>query len=204
MAEPALLPLSKLPQPFPSKEPKWNLKEVEGRLVEISDPHPIAALSFAFLLLRDAQANGSHTAWIGSLQSTFYPPDTELNGINLRNLPVLRMVDTQCMGRAAETLLRSGAFQLVLLDLGRNHSVPVARLAQLNGLARKHNACILFLTEKQFTGQSIGPLISLHAHTSRERIKDGEFLCRIHVLRDKRRGTRWTWQTRFAGVDGYY
>ena len=113
MAEPALLPLSKLPQPFLDKEPKWNLKEVEGRLVEISDPHPIAALSFAFLLLRDAQANGSHTAWIGSLQSTFYPPDAELNGINLRNLPVLRMVDTQHMGRAAETLLRSGAFRLV-------------------------------------------------------------------------------------------
>ena len=204
MPEPALQPLSRLVQPFSGNKPEWNLEEMRGRLVEISEPHPVAALSFCFLLVREVQATGGHAAWVGSMDSTFYPPDAEKGGVDLHNLPILRMTDIQSLGRAAEILLRSGAFQLILLDLGRDHTIPVARLAQLNGLVRKHHACAVFLTCKQHNEQSAGPLISLHAKTARQHVGIDAFSCELQVLRDKRRGRKWAWQTCLSGVDGYY
>ncbi len=204
MAKVELQPLSRLPEPFLTREPQWTLEEMAGRLIEISEPHPIAALSFAFLLVQEVQTVGFNAAWVGSLNSCFYPPDVEKNGIDLRNFPVLRLMNTQDMARAAETLLRSSAFRLILLDLGRNHWLPAGHLSQLNGLTRKHNACVLFLTKKQSFSQSVSPLVSLHAQVSRKRIENGQFLCQIHVHRDKRRGRKWIWQQLFSGVDGYY
>ena len=204
MPEPALQPLSELARPFSTGSPQWSLQETQGRLIEISEPHPVAALSFFFLIAREVQAAGGHVAWVGTAHSTFYPPDAESIGIDLRNLPVLRMNDVQSVGRAAEILLRSGAFQLVLLDLGHDHAMPVARLAQLNGLVRRHNACAIFLTCKQHGEQSAGPLISMHATTSRQHADTDAFCCEIEILRDKRRWKKWTWQTRLCGVEGYY
>ncbi len=203
MAKVQLQPLSRLPQPFLTKEPQWTLEEMKGRLIEISEPYPIAALSFAFSLVQEVQTVGFNAAWIGTSNSVFYPPDVEKNGIDLRNFPVLRMANTADMARAAVTLLRSSAFQLILLDLGQNHSLPSGHLTQLNGLTRKHDACVLFLTTKQIANQSVGPLVSLHARVSRERIEDGKFLCQINIHRDKRRGKKWTWCKLFSGVDGY-
>lgn len=204
MAKPSLQSLSQLPQPLLANQPEWNLQEVSGRLVEISEPQPIAALSFAFLLVREVQAIGECAAWIGTADSIFYPPDAEKNGIDLDNLPVLRMIDKHHIGRGVEMLLRSGAFRLVMLDLGGDHTLPAARLSQLNALVRKHNACALFLTQKQLTEPSLGSLVSLRAHTRRKRVRDSEFLCEIRILRDKRRGSEWCWSTYLAGVDGYY
>ncbi len=204
MPEPALQPLSRLVQPFSDNKPGWNLQEVQGRLVEISEPHPVAGLSFCFLLVHEVQMTGGCAAWVGSMNSTFYPPDVEKVGIDLRNLPILCLTDVQSLGRAAEVLLRSGAFQLVLLDLGRDPVIPVARLAQLNGLVRKHNACAVFLTRKQHGEQSMGPLISLHARTFRQHVETNSFSCELQILRDKRRGKKWTWQTCLSGVEGYF
>ncbi len=205
MPEPALQPLSRLTQPLSGKAPGWNIREMQGRLVEISEPHPIAALSLSFLLLREVQTTGGNAAWIGCNDSTFYPPDAQRFGIDLRNLPVLRMPDIQGLGRAAELLLRSASFQLVLLDLGHQHqSLPVARLAQLHGLVRRHSACAVFLTCKPHDRPSVGPLISLHAHTARQHIDTNAFACEARIQRDKRRGGKWTWQTRLSGIDGYH
>ena len=114
------------------------------------------------------------------------------------------MNDMHSVGRVAETLLRSGAFRLLVVDLGKSHSMPMARLSQLSGLARKHLSCVVFLTERQNAEQSVGPLVSLHGRTSREHVRDGEFTYRIDVLRDKIRGRHWSWQVNLAGIDGYY
>ncbi len=204
MAELSLQPLSELAQPLLSDRPQWNLQEVSGRLVEISELRPIAALSFAFLLVREVQLNSECAAWIGLLDSVFYPPDAEKNGIDLDNFPVLRMPDARQAGRAAEMLLRSGAFRLVTVDLGADHVLPPARLSQLHALARKHDACVLFLTQKEHHEPSLGSLVSLRVHTARGRIGEGGFLCKVHVLRDKRRGAQWRWSTQLDGVEGYY
>ena len=204
MAEPALelQTLSELSRSAPNNRPKWCLKELEGRLVEISDPHPVSALSFAFLLVHEIQARGECVAWVGPEDTMFYPPDVQASGINLKNLPVLRMLDRNSMGRATEMLMRSGAFRLVVLYLGTDCQFSSASLSRLNALVRRHKGCVLFITEKAKTEPSIGSLISLRIRTSRSRTQDGEFLCQLQATRDKIRGGNWTWQSLFFGVEG--
>ncbi len=193
-----------LTQSFSSEAPGWNIRELQGRLVELSESRPTASLSFAIMAIHQAQENGCHAGWISHSHSIFYPPDACDNGIDLKNLPVLHMRDMQSAGRAAEILLRSGAFHLLVVDLGKHQSVSIARLAQLGALARKHKACVLFLTEKQSSEQSLGPLICMHARTGRKRTAHDEFSYQIDVSRDKQRGRPWSWQIRLAGIDGYY
>lgn len=205
MAESAfdLRALSQFAPAFAADAPEWSLRELAGRLVEISDPQPAASLSFAFLLVRETQMQKDCAAWVGCAQGSFHPPDARDFGIDLRNLPVLRMARCQDACRAAETLLRSGAFRLVVLDLGTVSHVSSATQARMHALVRQHQACVLFLTEKKHERQSIGPLVSLRACTSRSQVETDRFLCELHVTRDKRRGAGWNWQQVFSGIDGY-
>ncbi len=199
-----LQPLSKISPSLPKQAPQWNLREISGRLVEISEPYPIAALSFAFKLFREAQALSCSVAWVGLQKSSFYPPDAAQNGIDLKNLPVFRMRNSLQMAQVATTLMRSGAFQFVVLDLMEDQDIPSAKLSQLNALARKHNSTVIFLTQKQMDAPSLSSLVSLKAHTTRERLTENRFRCYIHIERDKRRGTNWSWSFDLKGVEGYY
>ena len=199
-----LQPLSKISPALPKQSPQWNLQEVSGRLIEISEPYPVAALSFAFKLLREAQITSHSVAWIGLQKSSFYPPDAMQNGIDLKNLPVFRLQDSLQMGQVATTLMRNGAFQLVVLDLMQDQAIPLAKLSQLNALARKHNSTVIFLTQKQTDAPSLSSLVSLKAHTTRKRLTENRFRCHIHIERDKRRGTSWSWNFDLKGVEGYY
>jgi recombination protein RecA len=64
--------------------------------------------------------------------------------------------------RAAEVLLRSGAFGLVVIDLA--HGVPKGELswqARLSGLLRRHDARAVVLTESEREQPSLGPLVSM-------------------------------------------
>ena len=87
---------AKLKESFASEAPGWNIRELQGRLVELSEPYPTASLSFAIMLVRQAQEQGYHASWISHSHSIFYPPDAHGNGVDLRNLPVLRMRDMLC------------------------------------------------------------------------------------------------------------
>ncbi len=184
--------------------PQWRLQELEGRLVQIADPQPAAALSFAFLLIREAQAQNRLAVWIGSDASSFYPPDAAAFGIDMKNLPVLRMANRRDACRAAETVLRDGAFQVAVIDLEHCRRVHSATLARLHALVRRHQSCAVLVTGNPVPGESAGPLISLRARTGREHRGRGEFTCRIHAVRDKRRGAEWSQAELFCGVDGYY
>ena len=48
MAKPSLQSLSQLPQPLLANQPEWNLQEVSGRLVEISEPTTDCRPQFRF------------------------------------------------------------------------------------------------------------------------------------------------------------
>ena len=74
--------------------------------------------------------------------------------------------------RAADLLLRSGGFGLVVLDLmscSRRAAadVPLAMQTRLAGLARKHGSVFLCLTEKNSETSSLGSLVSLRAEAVR-------------------------------------
>lgn len=169
-----------------------------GRLVELSSPSPGAGActSTAVSLLRRAQREGETTAWVQPRGGPLHPPDLHEAGIDLEALVVVHVPMTKGtegaagLCKAAELLLRSGAFGMVVVDLG---ALPAgARSAsrtswqgRLLGLSRQHESRVILLTEKPTHADSLGPLIGLRVEPRRTRRADGSFAVEPHVLKNK-------------------
>jgi recombination protein RecA len=172
---------------------RFRLAELAGRLVELTADAASAVLTVAVGLVREAQELGEPVAWIAG-DAPFYPPDLEENGVELAALAVIQIAETgnaRRRQRAAETLLRSGAFGLVVLDLGPLRALPLPAQTRLASLAQHHDAALLCLTERRDARTSLGSLVSLHAVATRRRLGDGRFVCELRALKDKRRGPGW-------------
>ncbi len=181
----------------------WNYAAFAGRLGEISAQRASAALSLAFQLVLEAQRRNEPAVWITGYASAFYPPDAAEAAIDLDALIVVRAPDNRRSARAADALLRSGGFGLVVLDLGadtRGLSAPMQ--SRLVGLAKKHQAALICLTEKEARRPSIGALVSIRAEALRQRDRDDRYTCRAQILKDKRRGPGWQHEEIFRGPDG--
>ena len=177
------------------KPVRWCREELAGRMAELSSLGAGAALTMAFELVLEAQLSGEPVCWITMLESSFYPPDVARSGIDLASLPIVRVKNGSGAARAADKIIRSGAFGLVVVDLveaGDRTFVPSPLQSRLLGLASKHSTALLFLTAKKDEAPSIGPLISLRARASRVRTAEGRFTCDIDIIKDKRRGPGWT------------
>jgi recombination protein RecA len=174
-------------------------------LVELSGQQSAAYLTAAFGLVLDAQLCGDRAAWITFEQSAFFPPDVAAGGVDVESLPVVRVGNALAAGRAAEHLVRSGGFGLVVIDLsshalsshaGDAHpekppaALPVPLLTRLLGLARTHHAAVLILTKKSPDAASLNSLISLRAG-AQWYAHDGGYDVRVRVLKDKRRAPGW-------------
>lgn len=204
---PSLIDLSsalRLRRGFPAPAPpaQWSLSALSGCLAEISTHGSGAALTLAFALVLDAQQQREPVAWITTAARTFFPPDAAAGGVDLSALAVVRVAEARFLPRAADHLARSGAFGLIVLDLGPRARVPMAMQSRLVGLAQKHDALILFLTEKKADQSSLGSLISVRAEATRTRIADDQFRCEAHILKDKRRGPGWVHAEVCRGPDG--
>jgi recombination protein RecA len=180
----------------PTNHPSWNREQLAGRLVELSGQGATAALSIAIGLVREAQEQAEPVAWIALPRAGFYPPDAADSGLDLDALVVVRVGDAVVATRAAERLLRSGAFGLVVIDLGAEPTseVSIAHQGRLVTLAQQHDAAIVFVTEKSAEAASLGSLVSLRGEALRMRRDDGGFTCLVRALKDKRRGPGWTHQ----------
>jgi recombination protein RecA len=176
--------------------------ELAGRLTEFSGRGDTAALTLAFLLVLDAQREGETTAWLGPQEALFYPPDAAAAGIDLAALAVVRCADVRALARVADRLARSGAFGLLVLDLGDGGDVPLAFQSRLASLAQKHDTAIVLLTEKAVDAPSLGSLVTLRGHTSRRMTADNRFVCRFHAVKDKRRGPEWRHEVVCHGPPG--
>ncbi len=183
----------------------WALGALVGRLTELSSARSGAQLTFAIGLVREAQLTGETAAWIGPRSSSFFPPDAMAGGVDLAALPMVRLPSAQEMGRAADQLLRSGAFGFLCLDLGHERLADPL-LTRLLGLAQKHAAAVLFLTEKPGDAPSLSSLISLRAEVQRTRRGSGQdagrFVCELRALKDKRRSPGWTFSEEADGPAG--
>jgi len=144
-------------------------------------------------LLRQAQAEGETAAWIQPAFGPLFPPDLEQSGIDVEALVVIQ-VPRESSGaalphrlcKAAEILLRSGAFGLVVLDL--TEGVPAGSDAwqgRLLGLGRQHHSRLVMLTEKTTAADSLGPLVGLRIEPRRTRVEPGRFVVEHHVLKNK-------------------
>ena len=169
----------------------WTLAETAGRLVEISGSRAAASLTLAFGLVWDAQQRDEPVGWVMSQGSSFYPPDVARGGVDLKSLAVIRVPEPRAIARAGEKLLRSGAFGLVVLDIG-NADIAMPLQSRLAGLARQHHAALLCLTAKEPGRFSLGSLVSLRVHARRVRTSENQFACELKVLKDKRRGPTWS------------
>lgn len=183
-----------------SESPTFFVSHLRGRLGELSGTDAGAVLTLGFQLVLESQLEGEPVAWITTEESNFFPPDVAESGIDLEALPVIRVSDTRCAARAADKLVRSGAFGLVVLDLAgpttgdQPLSLPIPIQSRLLGLVGKHDTALLFLTAKDHQVPSLGSLISLRAQATRIRTAEDSFTCEIEVIKDKRRGPGWSHQ----------
>ena len=180
---------------------RWMLSEIAGRLVEISSSGASVSLTMVFALVREAQERGEPVGWVTAMNSFFYPPDAAQGGVDLAALVVVRVLHPTSIPRAAEKLLRSGGFGLIVLDL-EAADIPMPLQSRLTGLAQHHHAALICLTEKESRTFSLGSLVSLRVHAERKRSDSSRFLCRLCVLKDKRRGPTWTHEEFYRGPAG--
>lgn len=88
-----------------------------GRLIELSG---VAQHTTAAALIRQAQLEGETTVWVQPVGGPLYPPDMAASGVDLDALVVVQVPTEHGevgLARAAELLLRSGAFGLCVVDL---------------------------------------------------------------------------------------
>jgi recombination protein RecA len=166
----------------------WGLEAVIGRLAELSGPPGAPLLTVATALVLEAQGREEPTAWITPRDACFYPPDLAESGVDLEALVVVRVPTAADGPRAADKLLRSGAFGLVVVDLRGTELVPGPLLTRLSGLVQRHGAALVLLTEKAASLPSLGSLIAVRVEVSRHRQGRGRFRCEVSVLKDKRHG----------------
>ena len=199
------------PQPDGHEEPGiverpagWSLAAFAGRLSEISQESAGASLTLIFRLVLEAQQRTEPAAWITSRDSIFFPPDAADSGIDLGTLAVIRVRDALATARAAEHLLRSSAFGLLVLDLGSNARLPLSAQARLAGQARRHGSALVFLTQKHKTHASLSSLVSLRAHASAIQRHGRYFRCQVSILKDKHRGPGRSHEEVYRGPHGLH
>ena len=192
------------------QRPHWCLHELSGRLTELSARGDSASLTLTFSIVLDAQRQGETVAWVADSKSIFFPLDVAATGVDLEALAVIRVPGKYAIARniarVADRLARSGAFGLIILDLGEDFRVPTALQSRLRGLAYKHDTAILCLTQKSGAMASIGSMVSLRGEARRHRNRRdaGRFTCELEVLKDKHRGPGWTHTETCIGLDGLY
>jgi recombination protein RecA len=185
-------------------EARWSFATMRGRLVELSARGAAATLTAAVEIVIEAQTQSEPVAWITLASGTFYPPDAAESGVDLEALVVVRVADAITAARAAERVLRSGAFGLVVLDLAAGRAEwSMTVQGRLVTLAQTHDAAVVCITDKTADTASIGSLVSLRADALRGRERDGGFHVTVRALKDKQRGPGWSWRALRGGPAGF-
>ncbi len=197
--------------PEPALAEQWGLAALRGRLVELSARGATATLTAAIDLVLEAQTLSEPVAWLVLGNGTFYPPDVAESGVDLAALVVIRAADATGAAGAAERVLRSGAFGLVVLDLGGHvpgtrgtNDISMVHQGRLVTLAQAHDAAVVCITDKAADTPSLGSLVSLRAEALRVRAPGsrGDFELTVRALKDKRRGPGWTKKLAVRGPAG--
>lgn len=162
--------------PSTPQQPPSTYQQLQGRLAELTGP---ALLTVAVHLVLQAQACQEAVAWVGTRESSFYPPDLARAGVDLQSLAVLRLPEARAGPRAAARLLQSGGFGLVVLEA--TQALPMPLLTRTTGLLKKHRSVLLVLTR---TESKSGSLVSWRAHARYSHTTEVV----VHVLKDKQQG----------------
>lgn len=215
------------PAPAPAPERARPLAELTapGRFVELcGEAQTTAAVS----VLAAAQREGETAVWIQLARGDLFPPDLASAGVDVEALIVVHVPERASQGscsyggpsgqcRAAELLLRSGGFGLVILDFCRAEPRgSTAWQGRLLGLARQHETRLVVLRERsdQLAASSLGPLTGLRIASTIERCEQaddppgfvpqtGWFVLRHEVLKNKSGGPVEPASTQLRGPWGF-
>ena len=166
----------------------WGYDQMRGLLVEISASGLHSSLTASARLIWEAQNQREPVAWVSCGASHFFPPDFERNGIDLSALLVIRAGGVLLGGRTTDRLVRSGAFGLVILDMGSGQQLSLPLLSRVASLCKKKNTATVCLTDKSRETASLGAVVSLRTEALRENLGKGRFRYRVRTIKDKRRG----------------
>lgn len=180
----------------------WTGAALGGCLAELSGACAAPLLTLAFGLVRQVQQQDEPVAWITRTGSTFFPPDAAEGGVDLAALPVIRLDGVRERLRAADQLVRSGAFGLLVIDLGERLDLPLAVQTRLAEQALAHGTLVLCLTAKAERQPSLGSLVTVRGAARRICRGPDRYACQVHALKDKRRGPGWTVEEWCHGPDG--
>jgi recombination protein RecA len=139
-----------------------------------------------------AQEAGEPVLWIQPESGTLYPPDLAASGVDLDALVVIHVPPLRgALGivRAAELVLRSGAFGLVVGDVTAGVPRGDAWQSRLAALARQHASRVVLLSDSSVGEASLGPMVSMRIEPIRERRAPGRFVVTYRLLKDKTGGT---------------
>jgi recombination protein RecA len=186
----------------PDAPTAWRLPAFTGRFGEVSGGHAGASLTLVLRLVLEAQRQGEPAVWVVGATGSFFPPDAAEVGIDLAALIVVRAGATPPAVRAADHLLRSGGFGLIVLDFGVDTRVPIHAQTRLVGLAKKHGTALLCITEKEDHLPSLGSLVSLRVQTARTERDGDRYRCEARAVKDKRKGPGWSHSEVYRGPDG--
>ncbi len=174
--------------PAPAERAPLPASIPPGRLVELSGDVASARTTTAVSIVIRAQAQGEPVAWIQPEGGPVYPPDLQANGVDLDTLVVVhvpRRAGPHALARAAELLLRSGGFGLVVADLTDGVPDGTAWQGRLASLAQKHASGVALLTASAESAPSLGPMIAVRVAPVRERRAPGRYAVEHRVLKDK-------------------
>jgi len=159
-------------------------RELTGRL---SHFRGIGTTTFAAVATARMHAEGRPVVWISATEDMVYPPDLAANGVDLAELSFVFAADPFQASRAAEHLLRSGAFGLLVLDLEHDAQISDAVQGRLLRLARSMGAAVLCITR----GDTVlrGSIISLRGDVWHAAHSTGRYRLNVRITRDKRGGT---------------
>ncbi len=181
--------------------PDFDWTAVRGRLVEMRADAGAAVLSAVTTLVWQAQRAGEPVAWVHGGTASPFVQDLVAAGIDVGAVVSVRLHRELDALRAAERLLRSGGFGLMVIDIQRGITLGATEAGRLARLADVQDCAVILIAE-QPVSPAAGSLVSLRAEVSRVRLSDGRFERRIRVVRDKRTAREWTVTEVVDGPDG--
>lgn len=143
-----------------------------------------------------------------------FAPDLRAIGVDLAALPLVRAAHPSEVLQAADVLLRSGAFGLVIADWPARTPPPGdGAMGRLLGLCQRHEAALVFLSAPYTddaradqgageAGGALGSLVSLRLEAWRTMTAPGAFVVHVAVRKDKRRGPGWQGEAPHVGPAG--
>lgn len=161
-----------------------------SRITELAAGPSAARTTLAASLVVEAQMLGEPVAWIERTRGVLFPPDLAAAGVDLDALVLVRVGEDPYGGpRAAELLLRSGAFGLVVIDIA-HVTTPQARateawVGRLASLARLHESRVVVIGGRPVSAPALGTLVSVRIETRRAHLGAHRFALEHDAVRYK-------------------